>query len=47
LTRPPSNNAFLLATPSACDVASNDASPLPVDVKQARQMLGGKSPNKF
>jgi len=29
------------------DVASNDASPLPVDVKQARQMLGGKSRNKF
>jgi len=28
-------------------VASNDASPLPVDVKQARQMLGDKSPNKF
>jgi hypothetical protein len=24
-----------------------NASPLPVDVKQARQTLGGKSPNKF
>jgi hypothetical protein len=37
---------------SACDSVClatwpPNASPLPVDVKQARQMLGDKSPNKF